>query len=85
MTPDAINACFEGVGALFAIPDVWRLLRDRTIRGVYWPGRAFWITWGVWNLYFYPAVDQPLSFFGGCALTAANAAWLTLAIRYRSK
>lgn len=83
MSPDLLNALFEATGAAFMVPNVRRLLRDQSIRGVYWPAQIFFTSWGVWNLYFYPAVGQPLSFAAGAVLALANGIWVILAIKYR--
>jgi hypothetical protein len=37
---------------------------------------AFFSSWGYWNLFFYPALDQWLSFVGGLLLVVANTFWL---------
>lgn len=83
MSPDLINGLFEFVAAAFIWMDVRRLRHDRTTRGVYWPGRAFFAAWGLWNLFYYPNLDQWMSFAGGCAIVAVNIWWCTLAWRYR--
>lgn len=83
MIPDVVNALFEFVGALAMGMDVRQILRDRAIRGVYWPLRAFFLLWGFWNLYFYPAVHAPWSFVAGLILTIVNGFWLGLALQYR--
>lgn len=79
MTPDTINAALELGGALFSALNVVRLWRDRTIAGVDWRAFAFFTGWGVWNLYYYPHLDQPLSALAALALVLVNTAWLLLA------
>lgn len=85
MTPDAINGAFELVGSITLWLNVLALYRAKQVRGVHYAGAAFFTCWGVWNLYFYPALGQWLSFAGGISVAAANATWLTLAIIYRSR
>lgn len=75
MTPDAINACFEGLGGLLLWINVYRLYKDKQVSGIsLWP-TAFFTMWGVWNLYFYPAVNAWYSFFGGLSIVLANLVW----------
>lgn len=83
MTPDLLNASFEAIGALFLLADCRALYRDKQLRGVYWPGRVFWASWGVWNVVYYPAIGQTLSFAAGLLVLAANTVWCALAWRYR--
>jgi hypothetical protein len=85
VTPDVINAVFEGVGALIVARDALQLWRDRMIRGVYWPARLFFAAWGLWNCAFYPLIGQPWSFAAGCCLTTMTMLWVALAVRFRSQ
>lgn len=83
MTPDSINALFELTGALLICLNIRQLLRDRCVAGVHWAPTAFFTTWGLWNCYFYPSLDQWMSFCGGLAIVVTNAVWLGLVWRYR--
>ncbi len=85
MTPDLLNATFEVVGAGFLLADCRALLRDRQLRGVYWPGRVFWASWGIWNVVYYPSIDQWLSFYAGLLVLAANTVWCALAWKFRTR
>lgn len=83
MTPDLLNATFEAVGAAFLVADCRALARDKCLRGVYWPGRVFFASWGLWNVVYYPAIGQWLSFAAGLLVLAVNAVWCALAWKYR--
>lgn len=76
MIPDLINATFELVGAVLCWRNAYQLYRDREVRGVYWPMYAFFAAWGVWNLFYYPALGQWFSFAAGVFLCAGNCAWV---------
>lgn len=78
MTPDHINGLIETIGAVLLFLDVLALRRDRVIAGVHWGPRLFFMGWGLWNLYYYPQLEQYWSFIGGCLLVMANAMWLVL-------
>lgn len=81
--PDLINGGIEMVGAFFTWRNAWQLRADREIRGVYWPTTFFFTAWGMWNLYYYPALGQWASFAGGVVLVAGNIAWVVMAIRLK--
>ncbi len=83
MTPDAINAAFELLGAAFVWMNAYVLWRDFEIKGVYWPGQIFFTLWGFWNLYYYPGLDQWLSFYAGIVLVTGNVLWSYMAIKIR--
>lgn len=74
---------FELLGGLILWRNVAVLRRERLIRGVDWRVTAFFQAWGVWNLVFYSATGNWVSFFGGLCITAANTAWLWYAWEYR--
>jgi hypothetical protein len=85
MIIDWINGGFESVGAILSFLNLRRLLADKHIAGVQWQVTAFWAAWGLWNLVYYPALGQWLSFSGGVLLVASNLTWVALAIRYTRK
>ena len=83
--PDLINGAFEFAGGFLLWGNVYKLHRDREVRGVYWPATAFFGVWGLWNCFYYPMLDQWASFYGGCFITAANVVWSVMALRYSCK
>lgn len=85
MTPDIINGLFEFGGSLALWLNVRRLWRDRAVSGVSAVPVVFWCAWGLWNLFFYPAVGCWYSFAGGLFVVAAHMAWLTLLCWTRTK
>lgn len=82
---DMINAIFEVGGGYFSWGNVYKLYKDKIVRGVYWPMWIFLSAWGLWNLYYYPSVGHDYSFWAGIFLVSANIAWLGLAIKYKDK
>lgn len=82
MSPDIINALFEGGGALLLTMNVRRLLQDKRLAGVaLWP--TIWFNvWGAWNLYYYAAISQWASWVAGIGVFAVNTVWVGLAIYY---
>lgn len=85
MMPDLINGLFEFIGSIMLWKNTWRLYKDKGYLGVCWSTTAFFASWGYWNLYYYPLLDQWLSFFGGCSITLANTCWLVLMLYYGRK
>ena len=80
--PDFINGAFEEVGGLFVLNHCRVLYRDKAIAGVSKLSTAIFFAWGVWNLYYYPSLDQWLSFFGGLVIVAGNCLWLCMMLYY---
>ena len=77
---DAINACFEAVGAVSSWLNVRAYLRDRDVKGVVWSMSFFWVLWGGWNLILYPSLDLYLSYYAGVVLFLGNLVWLSLVV-----
>lgn len=80
--PDLINAVFEfGIG-LLGWTNVRALMRDKHVKGTNWMVQ-FWVTaWGAFNLYYYPHLNQWLSFVGGLSIFGANTTWVGLYAYY---
>jgi len=80
--PDLINGTFEVVGGFLYWFNVVKLAKDKQIKGVYWPVTAFFAVWGMWNIIYYPLLDQWVSFFGGLVLFSGNFTWVCLALYF---
>lgn len=84
-TPDLINGAFEFCGAAALTMNVYRILRDKQVRGMHWASTIFFTAWSLWNLGYYPTLHQWFSFAGGCAIAIANLVWLILVYVYRDR
>lgn len=73
---DLVNGTLESCGGLFIYMSIRDLYRAKLVRGVSWKHVAFFSTWGVWNLWYYPELGQWFSFAGGVFLCATNTFWL---------
>lgn len=82
MTPDLVNALFEGFGGLMHWTNVRAIYRDKQIRGVNVWATVLFNFWGAWNLWYYPHLGQWASFWGGLVIVSANSVWVWLALRY---
>jgi len=85
MTPDLINGLLEFVGSLFTWANAVRVRRDRGYAGLYAPAIVFFTTWGLWNLFYYPSLQQWASFAGGVSLVCANIVWVLMMMIYGRK
>jgi len=81
MTPDLINGAFEVVGGICSWLNVSRYVKERSVSGIFWPSAIFYSSWGIWNLFYYPALHQPFSFMGGLFLTSGTLVWLAMVVR----
>ena len=79
---DAVNGLLELAGGFFILLSVRKVLHDRMVRGVSWLHVSFFAVWGVWNLYYYPSLDQWFSFAGGVFLVVTNTLWVWLLVYY---
>lgn len=82
MGPDFFNGAFELCGATFILLSIRKLYHEKVVRGVSWVHVAFFNAWGFWNLFYYPHLNQWLSFYGGVAIVAANTFWLAQLLYY---
>jgi len=81
--PDCINGSFELFGGFFIILHCMRVIKDKAVKGVSNIATMFFVSWGLWNLYYYPSLDQWASFVGGVFVVTANIAWIGLMLYYQ--
>jgi len=79
---DLINAGFEFGAAVAILNHCRELYRHKQVRGVSIASTVFFMLWGIWNIYYYPSLDQGLSFTAGLLVVAANALWVLMLIHY---
>jgi hypothetical protein len=85
MLADLFNGTLEFIGALFIIGNIFRIVKDKQLKGYNLSATAFFSLWGFWNCYFYPSLDQWISFWGGLVMVTMNTSWIVLAIHYGRK
>jgi len=83
--PDLINGVFELGGGFLLLLDVFRMYKDRVLKGVHWGPRVFFTLWGYWNIYYYPHLGQWISFVGGLFIVAVNTLWLGMTLYFLRK
>lgn len=81
---DKINAIFETVAACLAWRGVAVLVRDRAVKGIFWPQVAWSGVWALWCLPYYLSVGHTFSFAASCVRELATLTWLALLWRYRA-
>jgi hypothetical protein len=80
---DLINAAFELSAALFVGLNALDIYRKQTVAGHTIPTTMFFWAWGLWNLAYYPHLDQWLSTSGALGVWAANTVLLVLVLKHR--
>lgn len=83
--PDLVNGTFELLGAPFIMLSVIKLYKEKVCKGVSLFHPIFFTTWGFWNLFYYPHLDQWFSFVGGILIFLVTAFWLGQMIYYKNK
>lgn len=81
--PDLTNATFELWGGIAIWSNCYALWRDKVVRGVSISTTGFFFFWGMWNLFFYPYLDQWASLFGAAVIASGNLAWVLMAVHFR--
>jgi hypothetical protein len=85
MIPDLINGWFELFGGFFIILHCFRIIKDKSVKGVSIIAAMFFVSWGIWNLYYYPYLGQWISFVGGIVMVTASLFWVGLMFYYKQK
>jgi len=83
--PDMVNGSFEALAG-FMVLNHCRVLRiEKIVRGVSVLSSFFFTLWGFWNLYYYPKISQPISFYAGLLVVFANTIYVCMMIFYKSR
>ena len=82
---DVVNGLWELAGAIFIIPSIISILKKKVSTGITWLTQLFFLSWGLWNVFFYPYNGLNFSFVGGVVLAVTNIVWLWLIVKYRVK
>lgn len=85
LTPDCVNGTFEALGGLFIFNSIRVLYNDKMVKGVSVLTMAFFMSWGLWNLYYYPSLDQWMSFTGGLVICVAQLIQVAMMVYYTHK
>lgn len=80
---DLMNGLFEFGAAIFLLINVAKLQRDKKVLGVSVIPVVFMTLWGVFNLFYYPHLHQPISFRGGICVVVVNSVWLSQFAYYK--
>jgi len=81
---DALNGSYELFAGALLWLNVRQAYRDKAVRGVHLVPTAVFTSWGYWNLYYYPHLNQWLSFVGGLVMVTLNTVWLIQLVYYRT-
>lgn len=82
---DTLNALFELFGALFVVLSIRKVYKDKVVRGISWLHCSFFAAWGYWNLYYYMAMNSPLSWWAGILLALTNTVYVVMLIYYTKR
>lgn len=85
MSPDFVNGMFECLAGIMILNHSRVLYRDKQVRGVSKISTLFFSSWGFWNIFYYPSLEQMWSFYGGLVVVSSNCLWLGLMMYYSRK
>ncbi len=83
MNNDIINGMFELISGVLIILNILKLYKDKVVKGISVIPTILFTLWGIWNLYYYPSLNQYFSFAGGLLLATTNFIWLFMAFYYK--
>ena len=83
--PDLVNGCFGVLAGFMVFLHCIKLYKDKMVKGVSLTACIFFTSWGFWNLYYYPHLNQWFSFIGGLLTVSVNTLWVSMMIYYITK
>lgn len=85
MSVDAVTAFFEVGAACIGWQNVYRVYKDKEVKGLWAPGTVFFLAWALWSLFMYSHFVMWWSLAALLARIGANIAWLSLVWYYRRR
>jgi hypothetical protein len=82
---DAINSFFEMGMFVVILMGIYKLVQDKYVAGFHWAQVAFPMSWGMFNLVYYPSLGQTLSTVAAVFVVVANIVYLILITYYLQK
>ena len=83
--PDVINGSYEFLGGIFMLLNCIKIYHDKKVKGISILSMAFFSSWAWWNIYYYPHLNQWISFIGGLLIALTNTIWFVMSIYYSRK
>lgn len=82
LTMDQANAALEMGGAFLRTLDCIKLFQHKRFVGGHLGTALYFLLWGVFNVFFYPSLNQVWSFWAALALMVINGLWFVMAVYY---
>lgn len=82
---DFVNALFQVMAGVFVLNHCRVLLHDKQVKGVSTASTMFFVTWGLWNLAYFPSLDQQWSLYGAIFVTGANVIYVAMQVYYKRR
>jgi len=82
---DCTNGAYEMGGGIFMLLNCLKTYWDKEVKGISIISMIFFCSWGYWNLYYYPHLNQWISALGAAILVLFNTIWICMAIYYTRK
>jgi len=80
-----INTLFQFFGSAAAMSNIYKIMKDKQVKGVSIFASLFFTLWSIWNLYYYNAAEQSISFHYFALMCLLNVIWLVSAFYYKLK
>jgi len=82
MTSDIINGGYKFLLGFFIFLNCVQLWKDKTVKGVRISPFICFALGSLWDLYYYPHLNQWVSLMGACHIVVWNIIWVILALYY---
>lgn len=82
MSLDLVTSHFEVIAILVLLNNCKKLYEDKQVKGISVLSPLFYLSWSVWNLFYYYSLNQKFSFICGIGSVVANLVWISLMMYY---
>ncbi len=82
---DAVTCAFESGASVLAWINVRAIYRDKKVHGIWWPGMVFFLCWGFWSLFLYPAMGFHFAQIALAVRLLGHGTWFAFVLYYGRK
>jgi len=85
MKGDLVNSLFMFIAIIFNCMNIYKLNKDKEVKGISIIPNIYYVLWGSWNIYFYAANKSKLSFIAGIGVVITGLIWVSQWAFYKFK
>ena len=82
---DILNGIFVFCGSVLVWINVFKLVKDKEVKGISVTVQTFFAIWGIWNIFYFYHLSLPYSMIANFILGLGNATWCAIVFYFKHR